>query len=33
MKEIGSTLAVNVQYSIQNVRDETGFVTISETGN
>jgi phage baseplate assembly protein W len=32
-KEIGTTLAVNVQYSIQNVRDETGFVTISETGN
>lgn len=32
-KEVGSTLAVNIQYSVQNVRDETGFITISETGN
>lgn len=32
IKEIDSVLAVNVQYSVQNVRDETGFVTISETG-
>lgn len=32
-KEIGSTLAVNIEYSVQNVRDETGFISISETGN
>lgn len=32
-QEIGSTLGVNIQYSVQNIRDETGFIAISKTGN
>ena len=32
-QETGSTIGINIQYLIQNIRDETGFVSISKTGN
>lgn len=32
-KEAETSILVNIRYSVQNVRDETGFVAISKTGN